>query len=269
MSWTQSPTFSGSDTGADCQVIAAFLPTGTPALVQSRATVNTAAPVFSSPVTAGNLLVVVLGTENSDVAGAAATDTVGSTWHTAISQTGGPTCIKMFYAIAGGSGANQVFLTGYTHAFSNAAIMEISGAQAALDGTPTGQNGTTTPGSITGSNDNSAVVVGLDGFHSDTTWNPPASYQLTQANGSDAVGIAFALAVGVTDLVSLTRISLQALTGTLGDANLTRISRQTLAASSQVNLTGIRIQMIGSKGGFNLPGTFSGVWSKGIGGGQL
>jgi hypothetical protein len=192
--WEPKPA-SGIPGGAGVVYNGTSLPAGglpsVPSVIQSRAQSNATSLAFSSNVTSGNLLVALIGDEAA-VTTASVSDTRGSSWSSAINVTG-TTNLKIFYALAASSGANTVTFTGWSSpGWSNVAIMEIANTQGVLDGTPVGTNaGATSPGSLTTTFANSIAVVGLDGFHSGTTWTAPSGWTLTQNNGHDAVGIAW------------------------------------------------------------------------------
>lgn len=165
--------------------------TGLPGVRQSRAKANTSSAAFYANVQSGNLLIVVVGDETS-VSAATCSDTLGTSYSSAISVTGA-TNVKIFYGTAPSSGANTATIAGYTSAgWENVGILEIANTQAVLDGTAVGAgSGATSPGSLTTTAANSIVIVGMDGFHNATVWTQPSGWTLTQAGGHDAVGIAY------------------------------------------------------------------------------
>jgi hypothetical protein len=177
--------FSGTAISTGVQAIVAFLASGAniPAVVQSRVLNNVSAAAFSSNVVAGNLLVAMLFNESS-VAAVTVSDTVASTWTTALTVSG-TVSVRIVYALAAASGANTVTFTGHSANHPNVAVIEISGAQAVLDGTPTGAAGAvTSPGNLTTTAVNSIALVGLGANANTSSWIAAAGWTLTQNNTS-------------------------------------------------------------------------------------
>lgn len=78
--------------------------------LQTAATVTQA---YGSPVTAGNLLVVSAAVDSGTITGSPPiADTVGSTWHLIVNTSTVTYTSYMWWAVAGGSGANTVTLKG-------------------------------------------------------------------------------------------------------------------------------------------------------------
>lgn len=153
-----------------------------PTVVQS-AGVGTPASVitFASPVAAGNLLVVTFA-NGSSVTASTASDTLGSSWSSTTGFNGIGACVKIFYAIAAGAGSCTITI-GTPGSSPTIAAVEISGAQAVLDGTPVATNGDA-PGSLTTTVANSIVVANLGGYASSCTWAALSGWAITQADWS-------------------------------------------------------------------------------------
>lgn len=143
---------------------------------------------FPSPVVAGNLLVVVVG--HAVVNATFITDSLGSTWFRAYYDATAES-IGVYYALAANSGVCGVTVNNATTLWTHA-MLEVSGAQAVVDGVPTSANGgATSPGSITTTAVNSFVVVGLTTdigtTFSPASWTAPGGWGLVQDAGGVGV----------------------------------------------------------------------------------
>lgn len=168
-----------------------------PSLVQAKATyTQISGPVnFTSNVTKGNLLLMFLGVGSAP--GAFVTDSQGQSYARllyVLDINGQP--FSAWATVAAATGACGITVNNPSTAYSTA-IAEITGAQVAFDGSYVTTTNTTSPGSITTTNANEAVIVCLLGGASvgNAVWTAPGGWALTQQNGTfvsaASIGIAF------------------------------------------------------------------------------
>jgi hypothetical protein len=162
---------------------------GSPSALQSKAAGGTGvSPIaFTSPVTAGNLLVVAIVQDGGTIA--APTDTIGTAYTLAASQTGANN-LAIYYGIAPTSGANSV--TAPNVAFSQTAICELANVNAVVNLTASAYNSSTPSSvSITTTVSGCYIFVAIGGFHNGNVYTALTGFTMVvQNNGSDAIGTA-------------------------------------------------------------------------------
>lgn len=113
--------------------------------IANQASGTSISQAFGSNVTSGNLLLGVVTDGNQNLAAWSISDTLSSTWNptTAQAVNSTATSVQLFWALANGTGADTVQITGLVNSTSILSISEWSGVNN-IDQTGTWANGTAT-----------------------------------------------------------------------------------------------------------------------------
>lgn len=165
------------------------------ACAQSSIFQNPASMAFASSVTAGNLIVVCIGSE-ADYSGVTVTDTQGNTYTRATFQNAGSTKTVVLYAVASVSGANTVNLSPPVGSYGWGGIAEFSGVDAsALAGTANVVNNNSPCTATVNASSAGLVFACAHAYHNASTFTAGDGMTLLKAqNGSDSFAFGFLVA---------------------------------------------------------------------------
>jgi hypothetical protein len=141
--------------------------------------VNSSGLTYFQNVTAGNLLIVVVGWEGgwtSDI-----TDTVGTSWSYIQNTNGGARCC-VCYGYAGGSGPNTVKFAAGVPSYGNFSLLEVSGLSTTVDSYVNTTASGVTSTNITINYDDDFLVLGGTGYHNGVLFSVGSGMTLLPKN---------------------------------------------------------------------------------------
>lgn len=169
-------------------------PTRPVAFVQSRSAVGLSSLAYSSNVAAGNMLVLILGSE-----GAAdpltITDTLNTPFTKILALTGNANNIAAYSGIAPASGPDTVNVTGLGTPWTKINLFEFGGVSSVMTSNSNFDNAGANPENISITTTGKAMIAaGIIGFHSGNVYSiVSGGFTLSsQANGTDATAAAWA-----------------------------------------------------------------------------